>query len=108
MGPYGKDVIYIFVFNNNLFTNSWYCHGYPNGPFIHSKLEHDFLETQNKLPQVYWGYIDGIFAIWTHIEPALNTFIENSNCYHPSITFTTFWSAKEVTFLDIRVYLKDG
>ena len=72
------------------------------------KLEREFLETRNKLPRVWWRYIDDIFAIWTHGKPTLRTFIENINCHHPSIKFTAFWSTEGVTFLDTRVYLKDG
>ena len=67
-----------------------------------------FLETQNKLPRVWWRYIVDIFAIWTHDKPTLCTFIENINCHHLSIKFTASWSAEEVTFLDTRVYRKDG
>ena len=35
------------------------------------KLEQEFLQTQNKKPQVWWKYTDDIFAIWTHDEPSL-------------------------------------
>ena len=53
-------------------------------------------------------YIDNIFAKWDHGEPSLRVFIENNNCHHPTIKFTASWSAEEVTFLDTRVYLRDG
>ena len=74
------------------------------------KLEREFLGTQNKLPRVWWRYIhvDDIFAIWTHGEPSLRVFIENLNRHHPTIKFTASWSAEEVTFLDTRVYMRDG
>ena len=42
------------------------------------KLGREFLRTQNKLPRVWWRYIDDIFAIWTHGEPSLRVFIEIS------------------------------
>ena len=62
------------------------------------KLEHEFLATQNRLPQEWWRYIDDIFAIWTHSETSLRTFIEELNCHHPTIKFTADWSAEEVSF----------
>ena len=34
--------------------------------------------------------------------------MENINRHHPTIKFTASWSAKEVTFLNTRVYLTDG
>ena len=72
------------------------------------KLEWQFLWTQDKIPRVWWRYIDDIFAAWTHDEPALRAFIQNLNRHHPTIKFTAFWSAKEVTFLNMRVCLRDG
>ena len=60
--------------------------------------------------RVWWRYIDDIFAIWTHGVPSLRVFIKNLNRHHPTIKFTAFWSAKEVTFLNTRVYMyiRDG
>ena len=72
------------------------------------KLEHKLLQTQNKPPWVWWRYIDDVFVIWIHGKPVLRTFIENINSHHPSTKFTASWSAEEVTFLDTRVYKKDG
>ena len=39
------------------------------------KLEREFLRTQNKIPRVWWRYIDGIFAICDHGELSLRVFI---------------------------------
>ena len=39
------------------------------------KLEQEFLQTLNKKPRVWWRYIDDTFAIWTHDEPSLCTFV---------------------------------
>ena len=39
------------------------------------KLEQEFLRTQEKVPLVWWRYIDDIFAVWTHGEPALQIFV---------------------------------
>ena len=70
------------------------------------KLEHEFLWTQDKIPQVWWRYIDDIFAIWTLGEPSLRVFSDSLNCYNPTIKFIATWSAEQVTFLDTRVFLK--
>ena len=72
------------------------------------RLEHEFLETHNSIPQVWWRCTDDIFAIWTHGEPVLCGFVQNLNCHHPTIKITTSWSAEEAIFLDTRVYLKDS
>ena len=73
---------------------------------VMGKLEQEFLQTQNVKLWVWWRYIDDIFAIWTHGEPSLRTFLGNLNHHHPAIKYTVSWSAKEVMFLVARVYLK--
>ena len=78
---------------------------YPN--WFMGKLERELLHTQDKLSQVWWRYIDDIFAIWAHDEPSLRVFLENLNHHHPKIKFTALWSANEVTFLEMRVCLSD-
>ena len=72
------------------------------------KLEQMFLHTQEKVPLVWWRYIDDIFAVWTHGEPALQLFVDELNCFHDTIKFTANWSTKEVVFLDTRVYLRNS
>ena len=72
------------------------------------KLEREFLLTQDIEPQVWWRFIDDIFAIWTHGEHVLCRFIESLNPHHPTVKFTSTWSAEQVTFLDTTVYPKDG
>ena len=72
------------------------------------KIEREFLWTQDKIPQKWWSFTDDTFAIWTHGEPSLKVFIYNPNHHHSSIKFTVSWSAKGVTFLKTRVYLRDG
>ena len=102
-----------FVFNK---TNYLQIHGTAMGTrmapsyanLFMGKLEREFLRTQDKIPRVWWRYIDDIFAIWDHGEPSLRVFIENLNRHHSTIKFTASWSAEEVTFLDTRVYLEDG
>ena len=59
-------------------------------------------------PRVWWRFIDDIFVIWSHREQALCHFIDSLNHHYPTIKFTATWSAKQVTFLDTTVYLKDG
>ena len=39
------------------------------------KFEHEFLRTQIALPLVWWRFIDDVFAIWTHGEQQLQTFL---------------------------------
>ena len=39
------------------------------------KLEHESLETENKLPRMWWRYIDDIFTILTHGNPTLGNLI---------------------------------
>ena len=72
------------------------------------KLERELLQTQEKIPRVWWRCIDDTFTIWDHGEPALRVFIKNINRDQPTIKFTALWLAEEVTFLNTKVYLRDG
>ena len=72
------------------------------------KFEREFLQTQTGLPLVWWRLIDDAFAIWTHREQQLQTFPWELNHQHASIKFTACWSTEEVSFLDTRVYIKNG
>ena len=72
------------------------------------KFEREFLRTQTALPLVWWRFIDDVFAIWTHGEQQLQTFLGELNHHHTSIKFTANWSTEEVSFLDTRVYMKNG
>ena len=101
-----------FLFNENYYLQ---VHGTAMGTrmapsyanLFMGKLEREFLLTQDLKPRVWWRFIDDIFAIWTHGEQSLNRFIESLNRHHPTIKFTTNWSAEKVTFLDTTVYLKE-
>ena len=75
---------------------------------VMGKLEREFLRTQDNLPQVWWRYTDDIFTIWAHGEPSLLVFIEIITRHHTTIKFTASWLADAVTFLDMRVHLRDG
>ena len=69
-----------------------------------AKLDHDFLSRPNTMqPNVWWRYIDDIFAIWGHGERELKHFIDELNSFHPTIKFTANWSFSEVNFLDTIV-----
>ena len=102
-----------FIFNE---TNYLQLHGTAMGTrmapsyatLLMGKLEREFLQTKDKIPRVWWRYIDDIFAIWEQGEPSLRVFIENINPHRSTIKFTALWSAEEVTFLDTRVCLRDG
>ena len=72
------------------------------------KFEQQFIQTQNKLPLLWWRYIDDVFTIWIHGVTCLNMFLRELNNYHTTIKLTADWSAQEVTFLDTRVYIKNG
>ena len=85
---------------------SWMAPSYTN--LFMGRFEQQFRQTQNKLPLVWWRYIDDVFAIWTHGVPSLNVFLRELNNYHTTIKFTADWSAQEVTFLDTWVYIKTG
>ena len=72
------------------------------------KLEQQFLRTQERVPLVWWRYIDDVLAVWTHGEPAPQSFVDEFNQHHDTIKFTANWSTEEVTFLDMLVYLRNG
>ena len=72
------------------------------------KFEREFLRTQTALPLVWWRFIDDVFAIWTHGELLLQMFLGELDHHHTSIKFTANWSTEEVSFLDTRVYIKNG
>ena len=72
------------------------------------KLEREFLQTQDKVPLVWWRYIDDVFIMWTHGEEPLHLFVENLNSYHMTIKLTATWSSEEIIFLETPVYVKNG
>ena len=71
-------------------------------------LEHHILTQTSRTPEVWWRYIDDIFAIWTHGETHLEQFLQEINQIHPTIKFTAEWSYESVSFLDTKVMLRDG
>ena len=72
------------------------------------RLESRILAEAERKPDVWWRYIDDVFAIWTHGESHLKEFLQQINQVHSTIKFTAEWSFDSVTFLDVRAILKDG
>ena len=110
-------VLLILTMNCFLFNENHYLqfHGTTMGArmapsnvnLFMAKQEREFLLTQDLKPQVWWRFVDNIFAIWTHGEQLLLQFSESLNHHHTTIKFTTNWSAEKVTFLDTTVYVRE-
>ena len=68
------------------------------------------LEMVDKKPTVWWRYIDDVFVVhvWPHGKNCLEKFVNEINGVHPTIKFTAEWLNEFVTFLDIKVILKEG
>ena len=49
--------------------------------------ETDFLREQEKVPLVWFRYIDDIFFTWTHGENKLKSFMQKLNQFHPNLSF---------------------
>ena len=73
-----------------------------------ANLEEKILGEMDLKPRIWWRYIDDIFFIWEHGEEELKEFIKKLNEYHPTIKFTAEWSKEEISFLDVKVSLKEG
>ena len=58
----------------------------------------------SSLVKVYWRHLCHIGPWWTIFK----SLRDNINCLHSTFKFTASWSAKEVTFLNTRVYPKDS
>ena len=64
-------------------------------------LERKILNKVDKRPNIWWRYIDDVFAIWTHGEECLIEFIGLINNIHSTIQFTAEWSSESIAFLDV-------
>ena len=71
-------------------------------------LGESFLNGVDKRPDVWWRYIDDVFAIWPFEEGCLMEFFNYINSMHPTIKFTDQWSSKSITFLDVTITLDQG
>ena len=72
------------------------------------KIETAFIETQELQPLLWFRYIDNIFLIWTHGEQELQTFLCSLNEFHTDIKFTDESSKESITFLDLKVSVKNS
>ena len=48
-----------------------------------------------------------MFTIWPHGEECFESFIEQINSMHSTIKFTTEWSYRSVSFLDVKITLNE-
>ena len=70
-------------------------------------LEKRLLSDIDLKSYIWRRYIDDIFLIWEHAEECLKLFLEKINNIHPEIKFMTDWSYSSVSFLDVKVIMKD-
>ena len=54
------------------------------------------------------SYIDDIFFIWTHSEEELKKFMEKLNSFDTNVKFTSEYSGKIASFLDLQVDIVEG
>ena len=73
-----------------------------------NRLEGGLLDSWDKNPQVWVGYIDDIFFIWTHGEDCLQEFISYLNSNHRTIKFTSEYSKIALNFLDVSIKVGVG
>ena len=71
-----------------------------------SGLEGPFLESCTHKPTVFKRYIDDIFVIWEHGQDALDNFLQSLNSIHPTIKFTWEIDTRQITFLDVDIYVQ--
>jgi len=71
-------------------------------------LENKLLATAPKQPDVWWRFIDDIFALWRHREETLKMLLEHLNQAHPTIKFIYSQVVKRDNFLDVTVKLEHG
>ena len=71
-----------------------------------ANLEGPFLDSCTNKPTIFKRYIDDIFVIWEHGQEALDHFLHSLNSIHPTIKFTWETSTKQITFLDVDIYIK--
>ena len=74
----------------------------------------EFYKETGKRPLVWWRYIDDIFFIWNEDETSLIEFLDFAQNFSDeqkmgsTIKFTTNQSKEGVSFLDVRVIMKNG
>ena len=72
-----------------------------------SVLERDLLNSATHKPEIYHRFIDDIFMVWTHGEQKLLEFLDYINSAHPTIKFTSDYSAHSINFLDVQVSISE-
>ena len=83
-----------------------------------SQLEQDMLRDYEQeygvRPTSWLRYIDDIFFVWSHGETQLKHFLQYCNSYtdnknmQSNIKFTSAYSQKEVSFLDVKAKFMEG
>ena len=71
-----------------------------------SSLEGPFLESCTHKPTVFKRYIDDIFVIWGYGQDALDNLLQSLNSIHPTIEFTWEIDTRQITFLDVDIYVQ--
>ena len=73
-----------------------------------TRLEERLLDATADKPLVWMRFIDDVFFIWTHGEGTLKSFINHLNSSHETIKFTSEQSRDSISFLDVRVSMREG
>ena len=74
----------------------------------------NFHRKTGKRPLMWWRYIDDVFFIWNEDQASLNEFLDFAQNFSDkqkmgsTIKFTASQSTEEVSFLDVRVVMKNG
>ena len=113
-----KLIKFILEHNSFVFDNTYYLQkqgtamGTRFAPqyanlFMH-RLEEDLFASRPLRPDLYLRYIDDIFLIWSHGKESLVQLHEDINKIFPTINLTMEFSEESITFLDTRVYLREG
>ena len=71
-----------------------------------TKFEKSHVYTYQLQPTQWKRFIDDIFMIWPHGMDSLLEFLEHLNTVHPTIKFTSTISQTEVSFLDLKIYIR--
>ena len=65
-------------------------------------LEETMLKKIDKIPMIWWRYINDVFFIWEHGEKSLKVFLDQVSMSHATIKFIAEYSQEEVNFLDLN------
>ena len=76
--------------------------------FIHGRYRKTFTIWYIFKSYIWWRYIEDKFLIREHGEESLELFLKEINSIQPTIKFTADLSYRSVTFLEVKVILKEG